>query len=445
MQNALRAGLLLFAVFLSAPAWAAAAPRTSKLLVVALADRNSPHFEAAVAENVTAPLANLDRVQVLPNSALVAALKQHAARLRVRTAVPEAIELGRFADATHVLVLVMDKNAVRLSLIELPEGNTILSRRYPGRKLSGSSASNIVQAVKGAFASAAVSTRGGSAADADADAEKVPTETEAPAPTPEVEAQAEVPASAHPPGWRPAVRFGIGFMLMQRQANLTSPGLSLPCYCASGNNSNPFFAAGHAYAELYPGSFAGDGTHWWEGAGLFAEFGGTRVASFGIDGKLTSNTVIDVRGGLVYRYVLWDSALAPDISGVVGYGTFSFPLQRSLFPSLAYTAPFIGVNGSVPLGIEDLALVAGAAYIPLLGHGAGTALGQQDSGGGVQLKGGLRIRLDMFEISAMYRYALYSATYKNAPVVLNDLSTRSANVKLTDALGELTLSGGLVF
>lgn len=448
MQNALRKFLLLSCTFLASTASAAGPPpRVSKLLVVPVADKNSSRFDAAVTDMVSKPLGRF--VQVLPGSALTAALKARGIRLKVRSAAVDAVDLGRAAEASHMLLVLLDKNTVRISLVELPDGNTLLARRYPGRKLSQSSASNIVQAVKGAFATNAVSTlaRKGDARVSEEVEEPVPEEPEAAAEAPstaDAEAVAEPASGERAPGWRTAGRIGLGFMLMQRQANLASKGLTLPCYCAAGNNSNPFFAAGHAYGEIYPGAFAGDGTHWWEGLGIFAEVAATRVQSYGADGKLSANTVLDLRGGLAMRYVFWNSEVAPDLSLVVGYGSYSFPLKNSQFPSLSYAAPLLGLNASIPLGIPDLALLLGGSY-SFLGKGSGSALGQQQSATAFQVRGGLRIRLEPFEISAMYRYALYTVNYKNASVQLTDASMRTANVKLTDGLGELTLSGGVAF
>ena len=241
---------------------------------------------------------------------------------------------------------------------------------------------------------------------------------------------------------------------MQRNANLAPavavPNLVAPCYCGQGRNSNPFFPALRLNADFFPMALGGNGESLAEGLGLQVEGFVTAVKTF-IDttpAQTVSSTLLNFRGGGTFRYVFWDSPTAPDAQLNAGISFFSFPLQSGAFPGVAYTSPYIGISGHIPLGMEELALVAGGSLMPKVGASGDSKamLGTQVSGSGYNIDGGLRLAFDRYEINALVRYEGYNINYtgetKFDPQVVQNQFTEA---RLKDALLQIIITAGIVF
>lgn len=248
---------------------------------------------------------------------------------------------------------------------------------------------------------------------------------------------------------RPALRIAAGGTFLQRigQLSVADSGIRTPCYCGTESNANPFFPAFHLSAEYFPMASKGKG-RWYENIGVQGDMFFTQVKSFvDIDpSKTITSKLFDFRLGAAYRYVWWNSTTAPDLQVSAGYSYFSFPLETGGFPGVAYGAPYVGATIHAPLGIEEVAAIAGGSYMPSLkGSDDTTKLGTQTSGSGYQLEGGLRFAVsESFEITAMARYQAYSLGYTGQSSLTNS-NVSLKDVGLKDRLLEGIVTGGMVF
>ncbi len=286
---------------------------------------------------------------------------------------------------------------------------------------------------------------------------------EAPAHKGSDDAQAETstaatPASTHDARWRAAARVDVGVEFLQRNGRLGAqiiPGQeTLPCYCGTGSNSNPFFPGFRLSGEAFPAAFGGHG-EWFEGLGIHAELFVTQVKSFVGDGNssvVTSSALFGISFGGTFRYVLWDSTLAPDLNLRIGYSYFSFPLENSAFPSVSFSAPYIGLAAHIPLGMEELALIGVFDFDFSASTGSATksalsASSTQTSGNGFLLGGGLRYTLfNKYDFNFLVRYQAYTTFYEGvADLNTVDQDQQPTTIGMSDKYLQLLITFGLAF
>jgi hypothetical protein len=206
--------------------------------------------------------------------------------------------------------------------------------------------------------------------------------------------------------------------------------------------------------EVFPAAFSGHG-EWYEGLGIHAELFATQVKSFVGDGNsstVAASTLFGIAFGGTFRYVLWDSALAPDLNLRLGFSYFSFPLDNSAFPSVSFTAPYIGLAAHIPLGMEELALVGLFDFDMAASAGGATksalsATGQQTSGSGFLLGGGLRYTLfGKYDFSFLVRYQAYTTFYEGvANLATVSPADQPTTIGMSDKYLQLLLTFGLAF
>ena len=269
---------------------------------------------------------------------------------------------------------------------------------------------------------------------------------------------AATPGIGHDARWRPAARFDIGLEFLQRNGRLGAKVIptaeTLPCYCGTGSDSNPFFPGVRLSGEVFPAAFSGHG-NWYEGLGLHAELFFTQVKSYVGDGNsstTTSSTLFGLSIGGTFRYVLWNSALAPDLNLRIGFNYFSFPLENSAFPAMAVSAPYIGLATHIPLGMEELALVGLFDFDFAASTGSSTksalsAAGQQTSGNGVLVGGGLRYTLfGNYDFNFLVRYQVYTTFYEGqANLATVGAANQPSDIGMADKYLQLLLTFGLAF
>ena len=252
----------------------------------------------------------------------------------------------------------------------------------------------------------------------------------------------------------PQARVALGAALIQRNAHFAAPtgslppGTTLPCYCGSGNNTNPFFAGVRLEGEIYPidlldlldsdaleDSFAA-------GIGLFGDLTYALVHSYISSTKQSTSSIIDLRLGGLFRMALWDDEEAASLALRLGYALLSFPLKGSAFPGLRYSAPLFGLQLHVPLGNRRLSLITSADVQWLRSNTTVSALGQSHGGIGFEVDMGLRYLYEAFEFSFLYRYQQYRSHYTETPVHLSNGNVEATSLGLTDALSRFVLSAG---
>ena len=274
----------------------------------------------------------------------------------------------------------------------------------------------------------------------------------------DVEATASTaPAGNHDARWRAAARVDVGVEFLQRNGRLGAKIIpaqeTLPCYCGTGSNSNPFFPGFRLSGEIFPAAFAGHGD-WYEGLGIHAELFATQVKSFVGDANttVTSSTLFGIAFGGTFRYVLWDSALAPDLNLRIGFNYFSFPLENSAFPSVSFSSPYIGLAAHIPLGMEELALIGQFDFDMTASAGGATksalsASGTQTSGNGFLLGGGLRYTLfGKYDFSFLVRYQAYTTFYEGvANLATVTAGEQPTTIGMSDKYLQLLITFGLAF
>ncbi len=200
--------------------------------------------------------------------------------------------------------------------------------------------------------------------------------------------------------------------------------------------------AGLLQVAFYPLAFDGKGA-WFEGLGLVLEGLFTQAATEVRQNPsvVVKSNVLDAKGALAMRLVLWDSPTATELQLRAGYSFFQFPLSESAFPGVAYSGPLVGVTAVVPF-VKAFGLLVSGDVVPALSvSGAASQLGQVKSGLRFDGDFGFRLSFAPVQVDLVGRFSEADVQFSGA----SQLSTSSpfTDASLSDRIFGLYLTAGM--
>ncbi len=475
-----------------------------QMVVLALKARGGANLKSVVRKYFEKPMAKTGKVHIVSAKAFKKGARSAKVRGKRLKTIEGAKTAAQAAGATHLLVLqgTMERQGRKklfyadVSLTDLNSGDVIFSGQYAlkGRKLNKVTSANIIKEVytslEGAGGSGGDSVEEPPALEPEPELEPVdpPAAPEAPTdpasggegdaavatddPAPGATAGDEGTTAATEPGLipvsepsvvedvpvksrrrrskgkvRPALQLVVGSSFLQRNGEVRAPNAQQtpPCYCGAEGESNPFFPAGYLAMEVYPLAFGGKGRIY-EGIGLHMEAYYSKVKTLvnAETNETISSDFTGLRGGGTFRFVLWDSEVAPDIKLNFGASYFQFPLRQGAFPGVKYTGIYGGAGFDIPLMTPMVGLIGNFNYaFNVSTSGKTKLLGATLANGTIkQADGGIRLSFNPVEVRLLYKYEFTRTRYEG-DTTLESSGAQFSNVRLRDRVMGFTLAVGV--
>ncbi|MEM6531621.1 MAG: hypothetical protein AAF654_03310 [Myxococcota bacterium] len=225
---------------------------------------------------------------------------------------------------------------------------------------------------------------------------------------------------------RPGFEFLVGPSTYERDGRVT--GNNVP---EDVNYDGPMPGANLELA-LYPLAFGGEG-EFIEGLGIKAR-GNYSLVTTQFDptdpDATVDSDVFSYEGGLALRMPFGDELDDVDLTVVVGYAYWQFPLSEGSFPGAKYDGIYAQLGVTVPF-IEEFAFFIDGGMIPALNtDGRLKRLGEQDSGFAFNGNVGFKFWFDPFDIRLQGHYRSYSASFTGTSSL--GLRTELENPEISD-------------
>lgn len=228
----------------------------------------------------------------------------------------------------------------------------------------------------------------------------------------------------------------VGPIAFERSASVSAANVS-----EDVNYDGPVPGAGFEFA-LFPLAFSGDGEFLKEAIGLKARGVVARVTTQfdpADDDSTVDSDVFGAEGGLAIRFPFGPEADSGDVTLVLGYALWNFPLDAGVFPGAEYQGPYGQLALNLPI-TEEFGIVLDGGGIPFLTTGGGLdGLGTFDSGLAFNINGGPKLSFEPFEIRLQGHYRSFSASFSGS-------SELGVGNELLDAeLSDTYFGGSLLF
>ena len=254
-------------------------------------------------------------------------------------------------------------------------------------------------------------------------------------------AEAEVDTAVSNDGYgseraRAPIVVSAGMSVINRSASVTSGDIDTN---KTNYAANAIGITGQA--EFYPFAFFDVGL--WYGMKLMGLEFRSNHSSFTTTaiGQDYTNTYSDTNLGALYRFVLWDSETAPDLTFRAGWASLQAPFSGENFPGARFSAMYSGVRYNQQLAAEvplltKLEVQGSFDYLSRVAISGGISnLGTFDNAFGVRLEAGCKASIDDIYLQATAQYQSYEATFRdqsNLPGGLsyNDATFHEQNISL---------------
>ena len=439
-----------------APNSAADAPEPEEDVRVVLLSRGSDSFLRSFAKLLEAPIAA--QVEVMPTPSFRRAAAQ--AHIRKPNSIAAVQRVARNVHITHVVSITETKGAHRSDrrrFVEVvvarfkPNTTVMMAQRFfmPERHLTATLAGVIRQRVLTALTMPAP-TAPAAAADSPADGPRRAgthddddddgdgDDSDGGEESDDTSVSEDGGGSDSTPG-EGRVWLAIGPALAKRVATLASSGSTPPCYCGGG-----------ALANTFPG-LRGEAALFWTPSGTavgvvgdLALFVANTLVPLDINKRTITSLITDYHAGVALRYIPPIDLLNLELTPVLGYHAFNFPLSDGPFPGLSYNSLWAAVRLGLSLADGMWNLFLEGEFLPLVGsHDEAPRLGKQTPGLGWALNGGVRLVLPWLEIGLRLRFADYALAFSGQTFLYTP--TRYSNVSLDDRMGQIVLMVGSHF
>jgi hypothetical protein len=199
------------------------------------------------------------------------------------------------------------------------------------------------------------------------------------------------------------------------------------------------------HAELFPRRFREGGTIYREFGG-YADFAYAFMPSDYIQGGVAKNFTdqyLMVEAGAVWRRVFGNQEKSPALGARVGVHYDQLTLSKGLpFPSTSYGAPYLGVDGELPLAGKMLVLIGRLGILPVVAVGTSQtqAFGQYRYVFGLQGTAGVRSTLyNTLYLQATGQVFNYFEFYGDTG------SSKFRNVNFSDLYAAFNVAIGLAY
>ncbi len=263
-------------------------------------------------------------------------------------------------------------------------------------------------------------------------------------PLPEaVEAAPEVlPVGSKAARWRPAIELDVGGKFSNRSAQIDADH-EAPAY------SGPISAL-YARLALFPLALNGKSDPL-AGIGLVVDGAWSSVESTVNDQTAQSleSNVLAASVGVAYRYVMWDSADAPDVLAGLGYSTFRFPLSSGPFPGVAYSGAYLDVEGNMPIPVKVpmvslISVHGGIRLMPMVSLSERLdELGDDGSSWALRADLGGKVSFGMFNVGVMGSVERYASSFSGTSSL--PVTEQFEDASLTELILGGRITGGMTF
>lgn len=416
---------------------------------VVLLSHGSAAFLRAANKLLEMPLAA--EVEVMPSTSYKRAATQ--AHIRKANSIAAVQRLARFVHITHVVSIAETRagpKGDRRRFVEVvvarfkPTTTVLMAQRFlmPDHKLTATLAGVLKERIQQALESPTPEAgpreprRGDSGGRGSGDGDNG---DDADTDTDEDSLEASTDEAQDPKAGEGRIWAALGPALGKRAATLstTSPAAGAPpCYCGGTALANTFLGI-HAEASAF---WAASGTAVGVVGDLTVLFANT-VVPLDVTKRTVSSVVTEYEAGAALR---WQTPVELQLTPMLGYHAFAFPLTDGPFPGLSYNSLWAAVRLGLDLGDGMWNIFLQADVLPILGaHDEATRLGKQTRGVGWGVSGGVRVMLPWVEAALRLRFVDHGLTFSGKTFLYTPI--RYNDVSLDDRMGELVLMVGSHF